>query len=178
MSSSEGDMTDRIPQIHFWRFTAVVWLWLTPGIATAQPAVPDTAWTIATGSFSGLQVPIRSTLPPTGRRGNAHFLRAVNFGGDTRVVGWDPSRFPIAVAFRHGRRDGITAADSLAFWAILARLQADIGAQLFVPGTIAPEDDPVDAIVVASNSGAGVDGLTLLTWTSRGDIYDVRVLLR
>ncbi|MEO5580063.1 MAG: hypothetical protein ABIR58_05345, partial [Gemmatimonadaceae bacterium] len=171
-------MTDRIPQIHFWRFTALGWLWLTPGIAPAQPAVPDTAWTIATGSFSGVQVPIRSTLPPPGRRGNAHFLRAVNFGADTRVVGWDPSRFPIAVAFRHGRRDGITDADSLAFWAILARLQADIGAQLFVPGTIAPEDDPVDAIVVASNSGAGVDGLTLLTWTSRGDIYDVRVLLR
>lgn len=151
---------------------------MLPSAAAAQPAIRDTAWTIETGTYAGIRVPIDPELSRGERRGSARFLRAVSSATDERVVGWNPSRFPIAVAFRHGRGDAITAGDSAAFWEILSQVEADFGMRLFVPATVGPNDDPVDAIVVTLKARAGEDGVTLITWTSGGDVYDARVFLR
>ncbi len=57
-------------------------------------------------------------------------------------------------------------------------MEADIGMRLFVPATLGANDDPVDAIIVALEATASGEGVTLITWTSSGDVYDARVFLR
>lgn len=165
-------------------------LWALPvEVADAQAVPRDTSWTIESGTYAGIRVPIDSALSRGGQRGSRHFLRAVgslarvsrlrgNEGGEGRVVGWNPSRLPIAVGFRHGPGDLIASNDSTAFWEVLRQMEADLGMHLFVPATVAPNDDPSDAIIVAIRNTAGADGMTLITWTSAGDVYDARVFLR
>ena len=151
-------------------------LWATAGIA--QPLVGDSTVEIDAGTYAGIRAPIHLERRGGRGRGAAHFLRAVNVSNHIRFVGWNPARLPIAVAFRHGRGEAITAADSVAYWAILEQMEADIGMRLFTPATVGPDDDPVDVIVVAVKPSAGADGVTLITWTSGGEVYDARVYLR
>lgn len=92
---------------------------------------------------------------------------------DTRVVGWNPSRFPIGVAFRPG--SGIAAEDSIAFWRTLGQMEKDIGVAIFSPATVSVDDDPDDVIVVGVRPMAGDDGVTFVTWSGNGSLYDARV---
>jgi len=79
---------------------------------------------------------------------------------------------------RHGRGSDITPEDSVAFWAILRTMESDMGMHLFRPATLVAHDDPSDVIVVGTRYMAVDAGLTLITWTSAGGVYDARVFLR
>jgi hypothetical protein len=95
---------------------------------------------------------------------------------DKRVVGWNPSRFPIGVAFKPG--SGISPEDSIAFWRTLGQMEADLGVTIFSPATITDGDDPDDVIVVGIKTMAGDDGVTFVTWSGNGTLYDARVFFR
>lgn len=145
------------------------------GIAAGQPPSGDSVLTIESGTYEGASVPMHSQKLLRSTRHGSSFLRSVRMAKDERFVGHDPARFPIAVAFRHGRGEQIAAADSIAYWTILNQMEADMGIRLFLPATIRPDVDPVDVIVVGIKPSAGADGLTLITWTSGGEVYDARV---
>jgi hypothetical protein len=133
----------------------------------------DSVWTIRSGTFAGQTVRLNPDL--AARRGSK-FLRISRLKGDSRYVAWSPSHLPAPVAFRAGR--GISEADSLAFWSILREMEADMGMRLFEPAVLSADSDPDDIIVVDTKNMANDDGMTLVTWSTPGGIYDARVFLR
>ena len=66
--------------------------------ADARAQRVDSAWTIRGGSYHGITVPI--DIVAASRKGR--FWRLSSLRGEHRIVGWNPSRLPIAVAFRGG----------------------------------------------------------------------------
>ncbi|HVF40879.1 MAG TPA: hypothetical protein VM939_13345 [Gemmatimonadaceae bacterium] len=147
---------------------------VTPVIASGQ-AAGDSGWTIKSGRFADAWVPIQSGKA-TGR-GASRFWRETSRRQPRRLVGWGPSRFPIAVAFRH-TGESITELDSAAFWKILSTLESDFGMKLFRPVTLEKDQDPDDVIVIEAKGAGGADGLTLITWTESGEVYDARIRFR
>lgn len=133
----------------------------------------DSVWTIAAGSYAGQTIRLSSDLAT--RRGSK-FLRISKLKGDSRYVAWSPSRLPAPVAFRAGR--GISESDSIAFWAILREMEADMGMHLFEPANLSADSDPDDVIVVDTKNMPRDDGMTMVTWSSPGGIYDARVFVR
>jgi hypothetical protein len=57
-------------------------------------------------------------------------------------------------------------------------MESDMGMHLFEPATLGADSDPDDVIVVDTKSMASADGMTLVTWSSPGGIYDARVFVR
>jgi hypothetical protein len=143
---------------------------LTPAAIGAQT---DSAWTIPGGSYAGQTVAI-NTSSANGKR--SKFWRLSSINGKRRIVGWNPSSLPARVAFRPGL--GVTSADSAAFWSILAGMEEDFGMRLFVPALLERGSDPDDVIVIDVKSMGNDDGMTLVTWSSHGSLYDPRVYLR
>lgn len=147
------------------------------GFAAVAPlALPgqarDTSYAIEAGTYSGMIVATRQAAAT--RRGS-HFWRLTS-SGDRRIVGWNPTRFPVGVAFRPNR--GISADDSIAFWKILGQMQLDLGVQVFRPTTVTRDDDPDDVIVVDIKAMSNDEGVTYITWSRNGAVYDARVFLR
>lgn len=143
--------------------------------ASATPLaaqIPDSLWTIRGGTFAGTTVHVNTYLAS---RRSSRFLRLSRLEGDSRFVSWSPSHLPAPVAFRPGK---ITADDSLAFWSILRQMETDMGMRLFEPATIARDDDPDDVIVVDTKYMSSDDGVTYVTWSNNGGLYDARVYLR
>ncbi len=138
---------------------------------TAEAQLRDSAWTIRGGSYSGITVPV-DFRAATHR---SKFWRLSTVRGVPRVIGWNPSRLPVAVAFRRG--SGVTHADSAGFWEILKRLEQDLGLKVFVPARLDADADPEDVIVVDVQRIQS-DGLTFITWSTHGSLYDARVFLR
>ncbi|HEX2723850.1 MAG TPA: hypothetical protein VHM24_13120 [Gemmatimonadaceae bacterium] len=135
--------------------------------------VADSAWTIRSGTFAGQKVGVD---PAAASKRSSKFWRTSDIDGRKRIVGWNPSKLPVRVAFRAGR--GISSQDSIAFWEILQQMQNDIGMRLFEPATLEAGSDPDDIIVIDTRSMAAADGLTLVTWTISGSLYDARVYFR
>jgi hypothetical protein len=134
--------------------------------------VADTSWTVRGGTYDGAIVRIDPVLATAK---GSRFWR-VPVRGPRRIIGWNPSRLPVAVAFR--QRAGFEPADSAAFWAILRQLEADAGLKLFEPATLAHGEDPPDVIVVDTRQMPSHEGMTLVTWTAVGSLYDARVHFR
>jgi hypothetical protein len=133
----------------------------------------DSSWTIRAGSYQGDTV--RLDLDLATRRKSA-FLRVSRLKSSARYVGWNPSRFPAPVAFKPNR--GITAQDSIAFWSIVNRMESDIGMRLFKPSTVDADADPEDIIVIDVKAMPGDEGMTLVTWSTSGGVYDARIYFR
>jgi hypothetical protein len=146
---------------------------VAPSRSTLVAQIYDSAWTIKAGSFAGQTVPIDKSAAS---RRSSRFWRISDVGGQKRIVGWNPSRLPARVAFRPGR--GISAADSSAFWEILERMQADMGMRLFEAASLDKDSDPDDFIVIDTKPMSSAEGLTMVTWSSGGTLYDARVYLR
>jgi Matrixin. len=140
---------------------------LLPVIVSSQER--DTTVTIESGSYAGMVVPIAKG---SATRKGSHLWR-LSSREDKRVVGWNPSRFPIGVAFRPG--NGISADDSIAFWRTLAQMERDVGAAIFSPAAVSADDDPDDVIVVGIRQMDRDDGVTFVTWSGNGSLYDARV---
>ncbi len=150
------------------KLAGIIGLSLSPVMSEAQPG--DSVWRIRGGSYSGVDVAI-DTRAATHR---SKFWRLSTVRGVQRVIGWNPSRLPVPVAFRKGA--GVSLADSASFWAILQRLERDVGMKLFVPAILDPDDDPEDVIVIDVQQIPS-DGLTFVTWSTHGSLYDARVFL-
>jgi hypothetical protein len=133
----------------------------------------DSSWIIRAGTFEGDTVHLDLDLASRRKTG---FLRVSRVKSNARYVGWNPSRLPAAVAFKPGR--GITAQDSIAFWSILNQMEREIGLTLFKPATLDTDADPEDMIVVDVKAMRGNDGMTLVTWSTSGGVYDARVYFR
>ena len=133
----------------------------------------DSSWTIRAGSYQGDTV--RLDLDLATRKKSA-FLRVSRIKSSARYVGWNPSRLPAPVAFKLNR--GITPEDSVAFWAIVTRMENDVGMRLFKPSTLDRDADPEDIIVVDVKLMASDAGMTLVTWSGSGGVYDARVNFR
>lgn len=138
--------------------------------SSADAQLRDTLWTIRAGAHAGADVEIDSRLASA--RGS-RFWRMSSVRGAERLVGWNPSRLPIAVAFRDVRRVG--PADSASFWRILERMHEDIGMSLFRPAALENGADPEDVIIVDIKPMMAHDGITFVTWSSHGELYDARV---
>jgi len=136
----------------------------------------DTVWTIESGTYAGLRVPLHIDAALGGRGRGDHFWRVAAEGGlSGGVVGWKSTRYPIPLALRHDRFSRrISPGDSAAFWAILRDMSKDFGMELFRPATVG-RDDPPDIIVVDLGTMREVDGLSRVTWTQSGELSDVRV---
>jgi hypothetical protein len=140
------------------------------GTAAAQRV--DSLWTIRGGSYAGVTV----RIDPRAAGRDGRFWRISRGHGASRIVGWSPSRLPVAVAFH--RASAISMADSSAFWSIVRELESDVGLRLFNPAVLEAVGDPEDVIVVAVRPGSRSEGLTLVTWDGFGSLYDARVFLR
>ena len=156
----------------FRRVAFALLVMVLAGEAQAQSRIADSVWTIRGGPYDGTAVPI--DLARASRRGK--FWRLSTVSGRQRIVGWNPSRLPVAVAFRPGLL--ISEGDSAAFWNSLRLIESDMGMRLFQPVTIPHGQDPEDVIIVDIRPMAKDDGVTLVTWNAYGSVYDARVLLR
>jgi hypothetical protein len=135
----------------------------------------DTVWTIESGTYAGLRVPLHMDAALGGRGRGDHFWRVAAEGVSGGVVGWKSTRYPIPLAFRHtGYSRAISSGDSAAFWSILRDMNNDFGVELFRPTTLGG-DDPPDIIVVDLGTRRELDGLSRVTWTQTGELSDVRV---
>ncbi|MEO8194596.1 MAG: hypothetical protein ABI681_12165 [Gemmatimonadales bacterium] len=132
----------------------------------------DTTWTIKGGRFGGATVSIDRSAAS---KKNSRFWQLAGSKTQRRIVGWNPSLLPASVAFRRGR--GVTEADSAAFWDTLRRMEADMGMRLFEPATLEEGSDPVEVIVVDTRRMSSAEGVTYVTWTTSGVLYDARVVL-
>ena len=133
----------------------------------------DSLFVVRGGTYAGQAVRVD---PGLASRRSSRFLRVSRLKGESRFVGWNPSRLPASVAFRRG--SGITEADSLMFWSILRQMEQDIGMRLFEPGMLPPDADPAEVIIVDTKSMTSVEGLTMVTWSASGALYDARVYVR
>lgn len=143
----------------------------------AGPEQPsDTVWTIESGTYAGLRVPLHFEGAFGARGKREHFWRfATGARNTSAIVGWKSTRYPIPIAFRHkGMSRAISPSDSVAFWSIIEQMNADFGVDLFKPATVNNEDPP-DVIVVDLSDMRNTDGLSRETWTPWGELFDVRV---
>lgn len=131
---------------------------------------PDSLWTIRGGTFAGTSLHVNSYVAKRSK-----FVRQSKLKGDARFVTWTPSQLPARVAFRPGK---VNPEDSVAFWSILRDMETDMGMRLFEPATITRDADPDDVIVVDTKNMSNDDGVTYVTWSNNGGLYDARVYLR
>jgi hypothetical protein len=133
----------------------------------------DSTWTIEAGSYAGTRVPLHIAAA-IGKGGREHFWRLSSSEKDAGVVGWRTTSYPVPVAFRRTPSVEISAEDSIAFWGIIAEMNTDFGMTLFRPVTVA-RGDPEDVIIVDLKFMRDYDGVSRATWSSTGELFDVRV---
>jgi hypothetical protein len=133
----------------------------------------DSLFLVHGGTYAGQAVRVD---PGLASRRSSRFLRVSRLKGESRYVGWNPSHLPASVAFRPG--SGITEADSATFWSILRQMEEDIGMRLFEPAMLSADADPAEVIIVGTKAMASEEGLTMVTWTANGALYDARVYVR
>jgi hypothetical protein len=166
------------------------WILLSPGDVGANPGTvvlaPKT-WTLDSGDYAGIEVPIDPELAADGRVmpsfwgfyfpfSKNGFLQTVtdNTEWAAEFRGWPPDAFPIPVALDRLGSDGdITAADSVAFWEQVEVMEAALGWDAFAP---APLDEirilggtrrPADAIIVQLDASVAIRGVGVI---NRADV--------
>ena len=166
------------------------WILLSPGDVGEDGGTvvlaPKT-WTIDSGDYAGVEVPIDPQLAADGSVmpsfwgfyfpfSQDGFLQTVTDNAEwaAEFRGWPPDAFPIPVALdRLGSDQDITAADSVAFWGHVDVMEAALGWDAFAP---APLDDvlilggtrrPVDAIIVQLDTSVAIRGVGVI---NRADV--------
>ena len=166
------------------------WILLSPGDVGANPGTVVLApkmWTVDSGDYAGVEVPIDPQLAADGRVmpsfwgfyfpfSQNGFLQTVTDNSEwaAEFRGWPPNAFPIPVALDRLGSDGdISAADSIAFWGHVEVMEAALGWDAFAP---APLEDvrilggarrPADAIIVQLDSSVAVRGVGVI---NRADV--------
>lgn len=153
---------------------------VTGNAASDSRDASDTLWTIERGTYAGMVVPLRLAAAVGRGRKAEHFWRLPpRSAGETGVVGWRSTRYPVPVALRRGNSAAeISAADSAGFWNVLDQMSVDFGVQLFRPVTIGRDADPTDVIIVDIRPMPDKIGFTRTSWSPFGELFDVRVTFR
>ena len=130
------------------------------------------------GSYAGTVVPIHVDVafaPEWERTRYWRVSRSAPEGFGTPVA-WPETEFPIPVALR--APGGVRATDSTSFWRIARQLEADFGRSLFQPVVDEPASEEIWRIVVTVEPRTTPDGMTFVTYTSAGAIYQATIALR
>lgn len=144
-------------------------------------ALVPTQWTIPTGAYAGTtsQISVDAAFRPPCTTPND--LNCDGFYPIEWVRGvklWPANAFPVRVAFDHQRtHQPITAADSIAFWNIVATMNADMGRTLFQPARAADlainsEGRPTNGVTIRVDTTlAGFGAWTNWWWSqATGDL--------
>ncbi len=120
--------------------------WLPPDAAPdtvfhqVRAALVPMTWTIADGPFAGQEVPIRLDAAATWANDGLSYYFAQDIGS-LIDAGWAEELLPLPLGFHHDSTHvPITAADSVAFWSAVERLEERFGERLFEP-SIHPEGE-------------------------------------
>jgi hypothetical protein len=143
--------------------------------------VVPTAWTIRSGTYSGVTLSLSADAALRRWRGTAPFARSAAYRGrrTSRVVGWPPDAFPLPVAFvREGTRSGISAADSAAFWESVGQLDRQLGMSLFRPADTTALGNGRVGVEVVVDPRIPPSAVTWASWVPSGDLNDARVAVR
>jgi hypothetical protein len=165
-------------------------------VAGRQPAqsyrvvlVPN-RWTIQGGTYAGTAVPISvdaAFRPPCSTPTDTNCDGFYPIEWLRGIVLWQSSMYPVRLAFdRTNSHQSISAADSIAFWNIVATMNADMGTQLFRPAqagglTFAADGRPNDTLVVVradTTLDVGFAAWTSWWWNAADDIIGGVVRLR
>jgi hypothetical protein len=138
-------------------------------------------WTIATGTYASSTIdvsPNQAFTPPCSTTGDTNCDGYYPKAWVSGIKVWDDATLPAPLAFDHARSAApISASDSAAFWAIVDRMEADIGHELFRPVT--STDLVIDAdgwstgsvLVRLDASLAPGRGFTNWRWDGRGVVH-------
>ena len=138
-------------------------------------------WTIGTGTYSSTAIdvsPTKAFTPPCATAGDINcdgFYPAAWVSG---IKVWDDATLPAPLAFDHLRSAApISASDSVALWAIVRKMEADMGRALFRPATatdLAIEADGWSSGAVLVRVDAALApgrGFTNWRWDGRGVVF-------
>ncbi len=130
------------------------------------------------GTFAGTTLPvdIDAALSPAWERPRYWRVSRAARAGYGTPVAWPETEFPIPVALR--ARRGLRWADSAAFWRTARQLEADYGRSLFQPLADDPAAEEVGRIIVMVEPRTESAGLTFVTYSSIGEIYQSTVAVR
>jgi hypothetical protein len=138
------------------------------------------SWRIDAGSYAGRTVRIDAGAALRRAPTSAGFWRVAPVrGNDVRqLLGWHADAFPLRLAFdRRRSAEAVSAADSVAFWAIAEQMQLDLGARLFLPADLPAEWRGGEVIPLEVGTGSA-EGNTDVTWSEHGDAYDAVLSFR
>ncbi|CAN5818213.1 hypothetical protein BH23GEM9_BH23GEM9_15580 [soil metagenome] len=137
-------------------------------------------WTVRAGSYSGQTIDVSvdaAFRPPCTRSGDTNCDGFYPRAWFTGIKLWR-SVLPAPVAFDHARtHQGISAADSAAFWAIVERMHVDAGVTLFRPVrntdiAVNAQNEPVNGILVRIDTTlTGFGAFTNWWWNANGEMY-------
>jgi hypothetical protein len=138
-------------------------------------------WTIATGTYASSPINVSANqafTPPCTTAGDINCDGFYPKAWVTGIKVWDDATLPAPLAFDHARTAApISASDSVAFWAIVRKMEADIGHALFQPAnaselTIDPDGWSTGAVLVRVDASlAAGRGFTNWRWDGRGVVY-------
>jgi hypothetical protein len=170
-----------------------------PALLRMQTGAPGTPinlvlvpmeWTVTKGSYSDRTVDISvdaAFRPPCTTEGDTNCDGFYPQVWTTGVKMWPASSLPIPVAFdRERSSDPMSAADSVAFWNIIDRMNQDYGTQLFRPARIdqvsflgGAQQQPDRAIVIRTDGTlTGFGAWTNWWWDGGGNLYSGVVRVR
>jgi hypothetical protein len=138
-------------------------------------------WALTAGTYASSTIdisPNQAFTPPCTTAGDINCDGFYPKAWATGIKVWDGATLPARLAFDHARTSApISASDSVAFWAIVRQMEADLGRALFRPAMaseLAVEADgwSAGAVMVRLDASlAAGRGFTNWRWDSRGVVF-------
>jgi hypothetical protein len=151
-----------------------------PGPALRIILVPI-RWTIEAGTYAGTTVDVSMDAafrPPCTESGNTNCDGFFPASWLTGVKVWPAAALPVRLAFDHARTHvAISAADSTAFWNVVARMSDDAGLPLFQPARAADvglsaAGTPSNGVVIRIDTTlVGFGAWANWWWNASGEMY-------
>ena len=135
-------------------------------------------WAIRTGSYAGDTVAISPEAALDAAGGTFARVASARAAPLRGLVAWPQERIPVPLAIHRTRGSEIGAADSVALWETIGALEQELGQTLFRPA----DDSAVQAegwgIDVRVDPGISGSGVTNLTWSNGGRLFDASISVR
>jgi hypothetical protein len=138
-------------------------------------------WTIPAGTHASRTIDVSANLafgPPCATPGDTNCDGFYPKAWATGIKLWDEATLPAPLAFDHARTSSpVSAEDSVAFWEIVRRMEADMGRPLFRPATAAELSVAADgwssgAVMVRVDASLPPGrAFTNWRWDSRGAVF-------
>lgn len=135
-------------------------------------------WAIRAGSYAGDTVAISPDAALDAVDGTFARVASARAAPLRGLVAWPRERIPVPLAIHRTRDDDVDPPDSVALWRTIDALERELGATLFRPA----DDSAVQAegwgIEVRVDRGIAGSGLTNLTWSNGGRLFDASISVR